>query len=239
MDGVLTWSRLARVAAPRERVWAGRVKRWSERGGAGELGLLPHPHTARPAHDGTPGCVSLPSRATPTQPTLRTGANGAAAAPLVLAATRRRSTWRAHGAGTPADSLVCPSTALAARSTRTRASSDRRVRRRRPPSSNTRPRSSCATLALRGSGARAIDCADSARPPAELRRRREEAQVEIRKQKRDETIAKRRNLNAASSGADSDDESGVDSSVSRSGRPFCPIPPADLLSCSSWSSSPR
>ncbi|GAA5878652.1 hypothetical protein JCM3774_000440 [Rhodotorula dairenensis] len=45
----------------------------------------------------------------------------------------------------------------------------------------------------------------------ELRRRREEAQVEIRKQKREETIAKRRNLNAPSGDADSDDESGADS----------------------------
>lgn len=60
--------------------------------------------------------------------------------------------------------------------------------------------------------------ADRACLLAELRRRREEAQVEIRKQKREETIAKRRNLNAASSGADSDDESGVDSSVSLAGR---------------------
>lgn len=45
----------------------------------------------------------------------------------------------------------------------------------------------------------------------ELRRRREEQQVEIRKQKRDENLAKRRNLNLASpppgAGVDSDDES--------------------------------
>lgn len=45
----------------------------------------------------------------------------------------------------------------------------------------------------------------------ELRRRREEQQVEIRKQKRDENLAKRRNLNLNSpppgSGVDSDDES--------------------------------
>ncbi|GAA6005854.1 hypothetical protein JCM11491_004034 [Sporobolomyces phaffii] len=44
----------------------------------------------------------------------------------------------------------------------------------------------------------------------ELRRRREEAQVEIRKQKREESIAKRRNFNAPDSG-ESDDEEGVDS----------------------------
>lgn len=45
----------------------------------------------------------------------------------------------------------------------------------------------------------------------ELRRRREEQQVEIRKQKRDENLAKRRNLNLNSpppgAGVDSDDES--------------------------------
>lgn len=41
----------------------------------------------------------------------------------------------------------------------------------------------------------------------ELRRRREEQQVEIRKQKREENLAKRRNLNIESvSAADSDDE---------------------------------
>ncbi|GAA5913075.1 karyopherin alpha [Sporobolomyces salmoneus] len=44
----------------------------------------------------------------------------------------------------------------------------------------------------------------------ELRRRREEAQVEIRKQKREESIAKRRNFAAPDSG-ESDDDSGVDS----------------------------
>jgi len=49
--------------------------------------------------------------------------------------------------------------------------------------------------------------------PSELRRRREEAQVEIRKQKREESVAKRRNFNAPSSGADSDEEGGADSSV--------------------------
>lgn len=41
----------------------------------------------------------------------------------------------------------------------------------------------------------------------ELRRRREEAQVEIRRQKRDESMAKRRNLNAASQGAMTDGDS--------------------------------
>jgi importin subunit alpha-1 len=39
----------------------------------------------------------------------------------------------------------------------------------------------------------------------DLRRRREEQQVEIRRQKREENIAKRRNL-AVSDGADSDEE---------------------------------
>jgi len=49
--------------------------------------------------------------------------------------------------------------------------------------------------------------------PEELRRRREEQQVEIRKQKREENLAKRRNLQIGSptphsglAGADSDDE---------------------------------
>jgi importin subunit alpha-1 len=41
----------------------------------------------------------------------------------------------------------------------------------------------------------------------DLRRRREEQQVEIRRQKRDETIAKRRNLDVGAS-PDSDDELG-------------------------------
>jgi importin subunit alpha-6/7 len=40
-----------------------------------------------------------------------------------------------------------------------------------------------------------------------LRRRREEQQVEIRRQKREENITKRRNL-ALTDGADSDDETG-------------------------------
>lgn len=48
----------------------------------------------------------------------------------------------------------------------------------------------------------------------ELRRRREEAQVEIRKQKREESVAKRRNFNAPTSDQDSDDEGAVDSTVS-------------------------
>lgn len=56
--------------------------------------------------------------------------------------------------------------------------------------------------------------ADTPTASAELRRRREEAQVEIRKQKREESVAKRRNFNAPSSGADSDEEGGADSSVS-------------------------
>ncbi|KAM0747304.1 ARM repeat-containing protein [Meredithblackwellia eburnea MCA 4105] len=45
----------------------------------------------------------------------------------------------------------------------------------------------------------------------ELRRRREEAQVEIRKQKREESVAKRRNLVTIDAGLDSDEEGGVDS----------------------------
>lgn len=40
----------------------------------------------------------------------------------------------------------------------------------------------------------------------DLRRRREEQQVEIRRAKRDENIAKRRNLNAIGDDADSDDD---------------------------------
>ena len=44
----------------------------------------------------------------------------------------------------------------------------------------------------------------------ELRRRREEAQVEIRKQKREESMAKRRNLDSAAlSDAETDDEEAV------------------------------
>ena len=50
---------------------------------------------------------------------------------------------------------------------------------------------------------------------AELRRRREEAQVEIRKQKRDETVSKRRNFIASGSGAESEDEGGIDAAVGR------------------------
>lgn len=45
----------------------------------------------------------------------------------------------------------------------------------------------------------------------ELRRRREEAQVEIRKQKREESIAKRRNFAAPDSDGSDDDAEGVDS----------------------------
>lgn len=41
----------------------------------------------------------------------------------------------------------------------------------------------------------------------ELRRRREEQQVEIRKAKREESVSKRRNLEVASDAPDSDDES--------------------------------
>ena len=42
--------------------------------------------------------------------------------------------------------------------------------------------------------------------PEEVRRRRETAQVEIRKQKKEENLAKRRNFNVESLPADSDDE---------------------------------
>ncbi|GAA5800050.1 armadillo-type protein [Helicostylum pulchrum] len=42
--------------------------------------------------------------------------------------------------------------------------------------------------------------------PEEVRRRRENAQVEIRKQKKEENLAKRRNLNAQDMGEDSDDD---------------------------------
>lgn len=42
--------------------------------------------------------------------------------------------------------------------------------------------------------------------PEEVRRRRETAQVEIRKQKKEENLAKRRNFNAQDMGDDSDDE---------------------------------
>ena len=66
--------------------------------------------------------------------------------------------------------------------------------------------------------------------PTELRRRREEAQVEIRKQKREESVAKRRNFNAPSSGADSDEEGGADSSVS-AGNPRLQREAADASEC--------
>jgi importin subunit alpha-1 len=51
--------------------------------------------------------------------------------------------------------------------------------------------------------------------PDELRRRREEQQVEIRKQKREENLAKRRNMVATSPapGADSDDEGATESQL--------------------------
>lgn len=52
--------------------------------------------------------------------------------------------------------------------------------------------------------------------PDELRRRREEAQVEIRKAKREESLAKRRNLatNSPAPGAvDSDDDTATESQV--------------------------
>ena len=45
--------------------------------------------------------------------------------------------------------------------------------------------------------------------------------MEIRKQKRDETVSKRRNLNAAGSGAESEEEGGIDSAVSP---PRCSLP---------------
>lgn len=52
--------------------------------------------------------------------------------------------------------------------------------------------------------------------PDELRRRREEQQVEIRKQKREENLAKRRNMAATSPApgtVDSDDEGSNESQV--------------------------
>lgn len=55
----------------------------------------------------------------------------------------------------------------------------------------------------------------------ELRRRREEAQVEIRKQKREESVAKRRNFVSAASGGESDDDGAVDSAVSAPPLPSC------------------
>jgi importin subunit alpha-6/7 len=58
--------------------------------------------------------------------------------------------------------------------------------------------------------------------PDELRRRREEQQVEIRKQKREENLAKRRNLqitsptpNSGLAGVDSDDENANSESAVR------------------------
>lgn len=42
--------------------------------------------------------------------------------------------------------------------------------------------------------------------PEEVRRRRENAQVEIRKQKKEENLAKRRNFNAQELAEDSDDD---------------------------------
>lgn len=42
--------------------------------------------------------------------------------------------------------------------------------------------------------------------PEEVRRRRENAHVEIRKQKKEENLAKRRNLNAQEMAEDSDDD---------------------------------
>lgn len=60
--------------------------------------------------------------------------------------------------------------------------------------------------------------------PDELRRRREEQQVEIRKQKREENLAKRRNMAVSSpapgAGAESDDEGGNESQV-RFPAPLC------------------
>jgi hypothetical protein len=50
----------------------------------------------------------------------------------------------------------------------------------------------------------------------ELRRRREEQQIEIRKQKKDENLAKRRNLTVAVLGADASMESDTDEDVGAS-----------------------
>lgn len=47
--------------------------------------------------------------------------------------------------------------------------------------------------------------------PEEVRRRRENAQVEIRKQKKEENLAKRRNLNVQEIGEDSDDDLAISS----------------------------
>lgn len=54
--------------------------------------------------------------------------------------------------------------------------------------------------------------------PEEVRRRRETAQVEIRKQKKEENLAKRRNFNLQNLPDDSDDDAdsfGVDTQVRR------------------------
>lgn len=71
----------------------------------------------------------------------------------------------------------------------------------------------------------------------ELRRRREEQQVEIRRQKREENISKRRNL-ATSSGPDSDDEAtgpNFDAPVSN---PLRPPHSTDFLLISMLSAGP-
>lgn len=44
----------------------------------------------------------------------------------------------------------------------------------------------------------------------EVRKRREEQQVEIRRQRREENVAKRRNLFASADGPDSDDEGAIE-----------------------------
>lgn len=55
----------------------------------------------------------------------------------------------------------------------------------------------------------------------ELRRRREEAQVEIRKQKRDENLSKRRNLTNVSNVSDSEDEPEEIEEVDNSEKQVC------------------
>lgn len=57
----------------------------------------------------------------------------------------------------------------------------------------------------------------------ELRRRREEAQVEIRKTKREESIAKRRNF-AGGDDSDSDADEGTESIVSKPDNNNSPLP---------------